>query len=189
MKTPLIATAILTLAASAAQAQSIQLNGQVPTHGCADNAFAVGVTTAGLSAASWRVHTTVDIGPARYTDDLEDLANPPDGDETVYLSDYNDTGTQTHHYPLPPNTPFTVTITLLTMSGQPVYRTQGTVTPGCDATGPQPAVTNITHTPLGSGSSGGSGTVAVPTLGHAALALLGAAVGGLGLRGRRRKPS
>jgi len=38
-------------------------------------------------------------------------------------------------------------------------------------------------------ASAGGNIAAVPTLGHAALALLGALVGGLGLRGQRRKQS
>jgi len=47
---------------------------------------------------------------------------------------------------------------------------------------------DTTAVPIAPGGAGGN-VAAVPTLGHAALALLGALVGGLGLRSQRRKHS
>ena len=181
MKTKHITAAILALAASAAQAQSIQLNGQVLRTGCNSGDFGAGITIAGLSTADWSAHTTVDIGAHRYSDNLEFFPGGlPDGDNDVYVSDYNDTGTQTHLFPLPGGTPLRVTITLRDAANRPVYRTSGMVTPGCDEMhaefGP------ITNTALP-----GPGAASVPTLGHAALVLLGTLVGGLGLRAKRRK--
>ncbi|WP_406622722.1 IPTL-CTERM sorting domain-containing protein [Acidovorax sp. SDU_ACID1] len=185
MKTShLFSAALLALAAGAAQAQTLQLNGDVDAAGCANGQFELGVVTTGTTTGLWSQHTTVDIGSARYMDLVTDQP-VPDGAYSWALGDGNDTGTQTHAFPLPPATPFTVTITLRNAAGLPVYRTQGTVSPGCDATGTPPSVANIANTPLG-GGNGGGGPVAVPTLGHAALALLGALVGGLGLRMRRR---
>jgi len=175
------AAAILALAASAAQAQSIQLTGGVRDTGCNNGNFGVDIRVAGLSTADWSAHTTVDIGAHRYSDDLEPFVGGlPDGDTDVYLMDDNDTGTQTHPFPLPPGTPFRVTVTTYDAAHRPVYRSSGTVTPGCDDQhaefGP------ITHTALP-----GPGVASVPTLGHAALGLLGAMVGGWGLRARRRQ--
>ena len=187
------ALAALALCAGAAQAQTLQLNGDVDATGCANGQFELGVVTTGTTTGTWSQHTTVDIGSARYMDLLTDQP-VPDGDYTWALGDGNDTGTQTHPFPLPPATPFTVTITLRNAAGQPVYRSEGIVTPGCDATGPAPSVTGITNTPLDGGGGGGGGgagpgVTPVPTLGHAGLALLGALVGGLGLRAKRRKKS
>jgi len=172
--------AILALAASAAQAQSIQLNGMVVNTGCNSGNFGAGVTVAGLSTADWSAHTTVDIGAQRYSDDFETFVGGlPDGGTDAYLMDVNDTGTQTHPFPLPPDTPFRITITLLDAANRPVYRSSGTVTPGCDDMHAEFGL--ITNTALP-----GPGVAAVPTLGHVALGLLGALVGGLGLRARRR---
>ena len=188
MKTPhLFGAALLALAASTAQSQSLQLNGNVLTAGCGNGAFSLGVDAQGIDTGTWQSHTTADIGAARYMDAFNGNLSMANAPASWGLGDANDTGTQTHTFPLPPATPFTVTITLRNAAGHPVYRTQGTVTPGCDATGTPPSLTGITHTPLGGGGSGG--TVAVPTLGHAALGLLGALVGGMGLRAKRRTKS
>lgn len=172
--------AILALAASAAQAQSIQLTGGVRDTGCNSGNFGVDITVAGLSTADWSAHTTVDIGAQRYSDDFETFTGGlPDGDTDVYLMDDNDTGTQTHPFPLPPGTPFRITITTYDAAHRPVYRSSAMVTPGCND--PQAEFGPITNTALP-----WPGVAAVPTLGHAALGLLGALVGGLGLRARRR---
>ena len=175
--------AILALAASAAQAQSIQLNGMVVNTGCNSGNFGTGVTVAGLSTADWSARTTVDIGAQRYSDDFETFVGGlPDGDTDAYLMDVNDTGTQTHPFPLPPGTPFRITVTTYDAAHRPVYRSSGMVTPGCDD--PHAEFGPITNTALP-----GPGVAPVPTLGHAALGLLGALVGGMGLRAKRRKKS
>jgi len=181
MKKQYIAAAVFALAASAAQAQTLQLNGLTVAGGCGSGQFAVWVTAAGLTGAEWRLRIAVDAGGHRYSDDEELLPdNMPDGDFDLYLQDVNIHGSQTHPFPLPPATPFTVTLTLHNAANQPLYRSRGVVAPGCDDAGA--TVTNIA-----SGPWSGPNATPVPTLGHAALGLLGALVGGVGLRARRRK--
>lgn len=172
--------ALVLCAGTAAQAQSLRLNGDVDGIGCANGEFALGVQTQGTTAGTWSQHTTVDIGGARCMD-LISTAPVPDGTWTWVLGDGNDTGTQTHSFPLPPATPFTVTVTLRNATGQPVYRSTGVIEPGCENVDAR--TSSIENTPI---DLPGPGVAPVPTLGHAGLALMAGLLGLLGWRTRRQ---
>ena len=184
MTTPRMLLCALAVCAGAAQAQSVQLNGSVNATGCASGDFVLGQVVSGIDAGVWRVDATVDIGANRYMDYRNDAVTEPDGPWNLVLGNANDNGTQTHVFPLPVDTDFTVTVTLRNAAGQVVYRSSGVVTPSCaNADAIIGGIVNTAFPPPAPGAN----VASVPVMEPAGLALMAGLVGGLGLWARRRK--
>ena len=173
---------LLALCGLAAQAQTISVNA-INRTGCADNGFAFNVTFAGLAAPTgpWKFHTVVQQGATVYMDQLFAPAsgNLADGTGSWGVTSGSPSGAPTTPFPMPDNTPFTMTISVLNAAGQTVSTTQTTAN-RC-GTGAQITSNVTTMGPLPTPTP-----TAVPTLEAGGLAALAGALGVVGWLRRRR---
>jgi hypothetical protein len=161
---------LLALCSLAAQAQTMSVN-SINRTGCADGGFAFNVTYAGLAAPTgpWKFHTVVQQGATVYMDQLFGPVNLADGTGSWGVTSSSPSGAPTAPFPMPDNTPFTMTISVLNAANQTVSTTQATAN-RC-GTGAQIMLPTPT---------------AVPTLEAGGLAALAGALGVVGWLRRRR---
>ena len=171
---------LLALCSLAAQAQTMSVN-SINRTGCADGGFAFNVTYAGLAAPTgpWKFHTVVQQGATVYMDQLFGPVNLADGTGSWGVTSSSPSGAPTAPFPMPDNTPFTMTISVLNAANQTVSTTQATAN-RC-GTGAQITSNATTMGPLPTPTP-----TAVPALEAGGLAALAGALGVVGWLRRRR---
>ncbi len=94
------------------------------TAGCADGDTAFDAITYLVSGSTYTFHAVVAAGSSIYMDYLDTIQPVTSGADLLILLEDNTGGTANANFPLPANTPLTITMTLSQgISGTPVYRT------------------------------------------------------------------
>lgn len=92
------------------------------TSGCFENMMSFDVTAISPRPNQYNIHTLVDVGETRYTDSIASRGFPDPVEPFAYvIPAANNGGTATGAWPLPAETPLTVTIQLQTATGVPLW--------------------------------------------------------------------
>jgi len=165
-------------AAASAHAQTWTVTG-LNTIGCNSGDTTLNITITGTASGTWYFDATADVGSDRY---MDSYIGPIGMDGTGYtpVNSVNVRGQQTQVFPLPPNTPFIVTLILRDAAQTPVYKTVVQISQ-CNGG----VITSNVSGPVSPVVS--SSAAAVPALGEWSLLALGLAAAGLGARRLRRR--
>lgn len=174
---PLLAAA-LGAAALPLHAQTWTVTG-LTSSGCGDGDTEFAINMTGVSTGTWYFDTIATAGGQTYMDEYFGWSFP-DGAGSWLLWDSNDRGQQTASFPIPQDTPITVTMTLRDSTAVPMYRTVVELSQ-CN----NGVITSNVSTDLRPRAT--TAPVAVPALGEWGLLALGLAAAGMGARRLRRR--